>query len=295
MILSKKRLTKQSNETKVQRFQNSKKGNKIKYEANNSIMEKIDKAIRAIEKGKIERCQEKLAEGKKIFLKQQKLSRIADMEEDEWEVVKFRRIQRKKNSSLELVGTQLQTKRKGKQISKKIKKKLFRNVEMSPLSEKIQSVLPVDKKDIFNISAQIEETETTVNSDSDWEISDKTEEISVRGRFKENSHFWKNELKKALLVQIVINNGYVIIPFIILSPSFCASNNKFSLRSSKFVSQTISKLLRNNCIEELDQKSYCCNPLTVAESKKLQIVLDLRHVNIFIKQNKFRYGKLITL
>ena len=152
----------------------------------------------------------------------------------------------------------------------------------------------MDKKDIFNISAQIEETETTVNSDRDWEISDKTEEISVRGRLKENSHFWKNELKQALFVQIVIDNGYVI-PFIILSPSFCASNNKFSLRSSKFVSQTISKLLRNNCIEELDQKSYCCNPLSVAESKKLQIVLDLRHVNIFIKQNKFRYGKLTTL
>ena len=51
-------------------------------------MEKIDKAIHAIEKGKLERCQEKLAEDKKIFLKQQKLLRIADMEEDEWEVVK---------------------------------------------------------------------------------------------------------------------------------------------------------------------------------------------------------------
>ena len=32
-------------------------------------MEKIDKVISAIEKGKIERCQEKLAEGKKIILK----------------------------------------------------------------------------------------------------------------------------------------------------------------------------------------------------------------------------------
>ena len=55
-----------------------------------------------------------------------------------------------------------------------------------------ESVLPVDKKGIFNISAQIEETETTVNSDRDWEISDKTEEISVRRRLKENSHFWNN-------------------------------------------------------------------------------------------------------
>ena len=30
---------------------------------------KIDEAISAIEKGKMERCQEKLAEGKKIILK----------------------------------------------------------------------------------------------------------------------------------------------------------------------------------------------------------------------------------
>ena len=56
------------------------KGNKIRYEANN--IEKIDEAVSAIEKGKIEKCQEKLVEGKKIILKQQKLLRIADREED---------------------------------------------------------------------------------------------------------------------------------------------------------------------------------------------------------------------
>ena len=43
-----------------------------------------------------------------------------------------------------------------------------------------KSVLPADKKGIFNICAQIEETETQVNSDRDWEILDKTNEISVR-------------------------------------------------------------------------------------------------------------------
>ena len=79
------------------------------------------------------------------------------------------------------------------------------------------------------------------------------------------------------------------------SPSFYAPNNKFRLRNSKFVSQAISKLLRNNCIEELYQETYCCNPLTVAESKKLRLVLDLLHVNSFIKQNKFRYENLTTL
>ena len=51
-------------------------------------MEKIDETISAIEKGKIESCQEKLAKGKKIILKQQKLLRIAFREEDRWEVMK---------------------------------------------------------------------------------------------------------------------------------------------------------------------------------------------------------------
>ena len=47
-----------------------------------------------------------------------------------------------------------------------------------------KSVLPVEKKEIFNIFAQIEETETKVNLDRDWEISGKTDEISVRKRLK---------------------------------------------------------------------------------------------------------------
>ena len=64
-----KQLTKQSNESKVSRFQNL-KIKEIKYEANNSIMEKIYKAINATEKGKIERCQEKLTYGEKTILKQ---------------------------------------------------------------------------------------------------------------------------------------------------------------------------------------------------------------------------------
>ena len=51
-------------------------------------MEKIDETISAIEKGEIERCQEKSAEGKEIILKHQKLLRIADREEDEWDIVK---------------------------------------------------------------------------------------------------------------------------------------------------------------------------------------------------------------
>ena len=63
-------------------------GNKIRFEANNKILEKIDQAISSIEKVNMEKCQEMLHNGKKLLLKQHKLLRIADTEEDCWEVVK---------------------------------------------------------------------------------------------------------------------------------------------------------------------------------------------------------------
>ena len=57
------------------------KGNKIRYEANNNILENFDDAINSNEKGHIERYQEKLKEGNALIPKQQKLM-IADREED---------------------------------------------------------------------------------------------------------------------------------------------------------------------------------------------------------------------
>ena len=83
------------------------------------------------------------------------------------------------------------------------------------------------------------------------------------------------------------------MPFTSIPSPFYASNNKSSLRHPPFVSLVITKLVENNCVEELKQKPYCCNPLT--EGKKLSLVLDLRHVNKHIKHNKFRYENLSTL
>ena len=45
-------------------------------------MDKTDEIISVTEEAKIEACQEKLAEGKKIILKQEKLLTIRDSEED---------------------------------------------------------------------------------------------------------------------------------------------------------------------------------------------------------------------
>ena len=50
------------------------------------------------------------------------------------------------------------------------------------------------------------------------------------------------------------------MPFTSIPSSFYASNNKSSLRYPQFASQDITKLLENNCVEELKQKPYHCNP-----------------------------------
>ena len=134
--------------------------------------------------------------------------RITDREEDGWEVVKCYLSDDLASDSegekqLSRARREAAANKKKREANKqKDKKKQFRNA-LPPLSEKIptslrnhikdtvalgitqnlkKSVLPVDKKEIFNISAQIEETETTVNSDRDWEIPDKTKDVSVRGK-----------------------------------------------------------------------------------------------------------------
>ena len=63
----------------------------------------------------------------------------------------------------------------------------------------------------------------------------------------------------------------------------------------EFATEAIQKLIKQNCVKEVDQVPFCCNPLTVATGKKLRLVLDLRHVNAHLKKFRFRYENLKTL
>ena len=82
----------------------------------------------------------------------------------------------------------------------------------------------------------------------------------------------------------VIREGYKI-PFVSLPPPKDSDNNFSAIKENDFVSEAILDLLKMNCIEELDEAPDLVNPLSVStqsSGKKRLILLDLRHVNLYV-------------
>ena len=129
-----------------------------------------------------------------------------------------------------------------------------------------------------------------------WEYEDpkSQESSSVAGNIHRKSEFWKSTLNASKFVTNIIENGYSL-PFTKHCPPFFAKNNVSSLKNRVFVEEAIEKLLQGGYVKEVFHKPYCCNPLTVSETKKLRLVLDLRHVNPYLEMNKFKYENLKVL
>ena len=128
-----------------------------------------------------------------------------------------------------------------------------------------------------------------------WEADDKCGEVSVAGRIHQHKDFWHNELEASGLVLGIIDEGYKL-PFKKDCPPFFAKNNLSARQHRKFATEAILKLVKAGCAQEVPNIPYCCNPLTVADKDgKLRLVLDLRHVNLYLTIRKFRYENLKTL
>ena len=117
---------------------------------------------------------------------------------------------------------------------------------------------------------------------------------NVKGRLKGALNFWRNTLNASDFVLSIIEYGYRL-PFADYPPSCFLPNNLSAVKHRAFVSQAIEELLANKCIQEHDQPPFCVNPLTVAEGKKLRLVIDLRHVNQYLAKPKFKYEDLRSL
>ena len=82
------------------------------------------------------------------------------------------------------------------------------------------------------------------------------------------------------------------MPFVQLPPAFSLRNNRSAFRNSEFVKTAILELLEQGLITEVYYPPHCVNPLSVAEGKKLRLVLDLREVNRYLVKSKFHYEDL---
>ena len=116
----------------------------------------------------------------------------------------------------------------------------------------------------------------------------------VKGRLKSSVSFWASTLDAPQFTLDTISRGYRI-PFASYPAPCFLSNNLSVLRHPDFAVHAISELLDNGYITEHSEAPFCVNPLTVAESKKLRLVIDLRHVNCHLVRFKFEYEDLRSL
>ena len=126
-----------------------------------------------------------------------------------------------------------------------------------------------------------------------WEFQEE-QQASVAGRISKHADFWENQLNAPPFILDIVKNGFKA-NLTSTPPSFFARNNNSSLKHEEFVSESINKLLQDNCIKEVQRAPVCVNPLSVAEKPKLRLVIDLRHVNKFIELKKFKYENIRTI
>ena len=113
-------------------------------------------------------------------------------------------------------------------------------------------------------------------------------------RLKPSLNFWVEALDASDFMLEMIRRGYRL-PFA-QYPSQCfLKNNRSALQHPEFVAEAITELLSNGCIVEHFVPPFCVNPLTVAEGKKLRLVIDLRHVNDCLVKSIFKYEDLRSL
>ena len=111
---------------------------------------------------------------------------------------------------------------------------------------------------------------------------------SVRGRLVLCYDQWV-KLGASRFSLSVIREGYKI-PFVSPPPPKVSANNSSALKHKEFVFQAITDLLRSRCVEPLHQQPEIVNPLSVSiqTSGKRRLILDLRHVNLYLFKRKFK-------
>lgn len=113
--------------------------------------------------------------------------------------------------------------------------------------------------------------------------------VIVKGRLRINASFWES-IGASQFILSVIREGYKI-PFYYTPTSVHLQNNKSALNYSDFVVNAITELLKVGSVVECPFPPVVVNPLPVSvqSNGKKRLILDLRHVNFFVKKSKIKF------
>ena len=112
----------------------------------------------------------------------------------------------------------------------------------------------------------------------------------VKDRLAENIQFW-DKIGASGFILKVIREGYAL-PFKEVPEPADFSNDASARRNSDFVTSEISELLSSGRIREVSHKVY---PLSVADNEDKLRLMDLRHINQFLRVPKIKFEDIRTV
>ena len=127
-----------------------------------------------------------------------------------------------------------------------------------------------------------------------WEFEQDSTQISdVQGRMFSCLSFWEQVLEAPPLVLECIKVGYKL-PLLSIPEPYQKPNHKSARDEQDFVSQAISELEKNRCVQKSETVPVVCSPLSVVVSSggKKRFVIDLRYLNGYLLKDSFKYEDL---
>ena len=117
---------------------------------------------------------------------------------------------------------------------------------------------------------------------------------NIKNRLKQDIQFWSETLKANMAIVNVIKVGYKL-PLYTVPKSAHSNNNKSAITHSDFDSEAVQDLLKTNRIIEVNELPHVVNPLsvTVQNSGKKRLILDLWYVNKHIYKERIKFKALI--
>ena len=124
----------------------------------------------------------------------------------------------------------------------------------------------------------------------EFEYSD-SDHSNVKNRLKQNIKFWCENFKTNKAIVNVLKEGYKLPLYTVLKSANFNINKSAPPIRTLFLRQ-FKILLKTNKITEFNELPHVVNPLsvTVQNSGKKRLILDLRYVNKHIYKERIKFG-----